>query len=159
MSIGPSLDWQVAALPSHASTKCGKSLGSVIGYWAGYASEEWSDLLQAAAPVYRPEMLGKIGVVAVVAGVILATWAIIDLGDCVDECHGDATALIEAAVDPNRGPAHDRNARFRGRGRGGVLTGVRGVGGTSGHQGAPCGRPRRGPPTSRGTRRVRAQSN
>ncbi len=43
-------------------------------------------------------MLSKIGVVAVVAGVILATWTIIDLRDCVDECHSYAIPVVIAAM-------------------------------------------------------------
>jgi len=43
-------------------------------------------------------MLGKIGVAAVVAGVGLGHWTIIDLGGCTDECHGYAIPLAIAAV-------------------------------------------------------------
>ena len=53
---------------------------------------------RAASSVYRSEMLGKIGGVAVVAGVILGTWTIIDFGDCVDECHGYAIPVVIAAM-------------------------------------------------------------
>lgn len=43
-------------------------------------------------------MLGKIGVAAVVPGVGLGTWTIIDLGGCTDECHGYALPAAIAAV-------------------------------------------------------------
>lgn len=43
-------------------------------------------------------MLGRIGAVAVVAGVGLGTWTIIDLGGCTDECHGYAFPIAIAAV-------------------------------------------------------------
>ena len=43
-------------------------------------------------------MIGKIGVAAVVAGVGLGTWTIIDFGGCTDECHGYAIPLAIAAV-------------------------------------------------------------
>ncbi len=43
-------------------------------------------------------MLGKLGVAAVVAGVGLGTWTIIDFGGCTDECHGYAVPLAIAAV-------------------------------------------------------------
>lgn len=43
-------------------------------------------------------MLGKIGVLAVLVGVALGTWAIIDLGGCADECHSYAIPVVTAAV-------------------------------------------------------------
>lgn len=43
-------------------------------------------------------MLHKAGVAAIVVGVGLGTWTIIDFGDCTDECHGYAILLVIAAV-------------------------------------------------------------
>lgn len=43
-------------------------------------------------------MLGKIGIAAIVAGVGLGTWTIIDFGACTDECHGYAIPPAIAAV-------------------------------------------------------------
>jgi hypothetical protein len=42
-------------------------------------------------------MLGKIGAAAVVAGVGLGIWTIIEFGGCTDECHAYAIPLGIAA--------------------------------------------------------------
>lgn len=43
-------------------------------------------------------MLHKAGIAAVVVGVALGTWTVIDLSDCTDECHGSAIPLVIAAI-------------------------------------------------------------
>ena len=45
-------------------------------------------------------MLRKIGVVGMAAGAgaALGTWRVMDLSDCVDECHGYAIPVVIAAM-------------------------------------------------------------
>jgi hypothetical protein len=43
-------------------------------------------------------MLGKIGAVAVLLGIGLGVWTIVDLGGCADECHSYAVPVVIAAV-------------------------------------------------------------